>query len=214
MGRRGRERENGSRRPAGRSRLTHSKTAAIRTAIAVIAALFLAGYMTGGHGVKRMDGARARRYRRKRQARDRGHGGGNHDGVVSRQRDRRLTRQAVCGPHTASGAGDLSKRGALALAQSQYRQRRGDYANPDRQIGRRNLLPGITVHRDRRRAHRASPRQRLPSARRRVAGIEPAPRLPMAACPAQYRRRWLQLSLRGPAVPAPSGSVTPARARA
>ena len=34
--------------------MTHSKTAAIRTAIAVIAALFLAGYMTGDHGVKRM----------------------------------------------------------------------------------------------------------------------------------------------------------------
>ena len=54
LGRRGREREDGSRRPAGRSRLTHSKTAAIRTAIAVIAALFLAGYMTGDHGMKRM----------------------------------------------------------------------------------------------------------------------------------------------------------------
>ena len=36
----------------------------------------------------------------------------------------------------------------------------------------------------------------------------------LAACPAQFRRRWLQLSLHGPAVPAPSGSVTPPRARA
>ena len=44
--------------------------------------------------------------------------------------------------------------------------------------------------------------------------IEPAPRLPMAACPALERRRSIQLSLCGPAVPAPSGSVTPARARA
>ena len=44
--------------------MTYSKTAAIRTAIAVIAALFLAGCVTGDHGVKRMDGARARRYRR------------------------------------------------------------------------------------------------------------------------------------------------------
>ena len=29
---------------------------------------------------------------------------------------------------------------ALALAQSQHRQRRGDYPDPHRQIGRRNLL--------------------------------------------------------------------------
>ena len=81
--------------------MTYSKKAAIRTAIAVIAALFLAGCMTGDHGVKRMAGAgsaeslgRARIHGRKRQARDRGHGGGNHGGVVSRQRDRRLARQA------------------------------------------------------------------------------------------------------------------------
>ena len=87
-----RGRENGSRRPAGRSRLTHSKTAATRTAIAIIASLFRAGCMSGGHGVKRMDGARARRHRRggaqvhsrKRQARDRGHGSWNHGGAVSR----------------------------------------------------------------------------------------------------------------------------------
>ncbi len=64
FGRRGRGRENGSRRPAERPRMTHSKTAAIGTAIAVIAALFLAGYMTGDHGVKRMAGAGARRHRR------------------------------------------------------------------------------------------------------------------------------------------------------
>ena len=44
--------------------------------------------------------------------------------------------------------------------------------------------------------------------------IELAPRLPMAACTTQYWRRWLQLSLHGPAVPAPSASVTPPRARA
>ena len=37
--------------------MTYSKTAAIRTAIAVIAALFRAGCMSGGHGVKRMTGA-------------------------------------------------------------------------------------------------------------------------------------------------------------
>ena len=125
-----------------------------------------------------------------------------------------LARQAVCGLHTASRAGDPSKRDALALTQSQYRQRRGDYACPHLQIARRYLLPGISAHRDRRRTHRASLRQRLPPARRRVAGIGLAPRLPMAACPAQYRRRWIQLSLHGPAVPAPSGSVTPPRARA
>ena len=225
FGRRGGGRENGFRRPAGKPRMTYSKTAAIRTAIAVIAALFRAGCMSGGHGVKRMAGARARRSRRertrihgrKRQARDRGHGSWNHGGAVSRQRDRRLARPgrpAICGPFAASRVGDPSKRGTLPLAQSQYRQRRGDYANPHRQIGLRHLLSGITVHRDRRRAHRVSPRQRLPPARQRVAGIELAPRLPMAACPALERRRSIQLSLRGPAVPAPSGSVTPARARA
>ena len=37
--------------------MTYSKTAAIRTAIAVIAALFLAGCLTGDHGVKRAAGA-------------------------------------------------------------------------------------------------------------------------------------------------------------
>ena len=85
----------------------------------------------------------------------------------------------------------------LALAQSQYRQRRGDYTDPHLQIGRRNVLQGIPTHRARRRAHRASPRQRLPPARRLVAGIEPAPHLPMAACPALERRRSIQLSLHG-----------------
>ena len=65
----------------------------IRTTIAVIATLLLAGYMTGDHGVKRM-----------------------------------------------VGAGDPSKRGAPALAQSRYRQRRSDYADPHLQIGRQNLL--------------------------------------------------------------------------
>ena len=44
--------------------MTHSKTAQIRTAVAIIASLFRAGCMSGGHGVKRMDGARARRHRR------------------------------------------------------------------------------------------------------------------------------------------------------
>ena len=43
--------------------MTHSKTAAIRTAIAVIATLFLAGCMSGDHGVKRMAGPRAWRQR-------------------------------------------------------------------------------------------------------------------------------------------------------
>ena len=200
--------------------MTHSKTAPTRTAIAIIASLFRAGCMSSGHGVKRMADAGAPRIRRRRalihgrqrQARDRGLGGGNHGGVVSRQRDRRLARQAVCGPHPASSAGDPSKRG---LAQSQYWQRGGDYADAHLKIDRRrHLLSGISAHRDHRQTPRASPRQRLASARRRVAGIEPAPRLPMAACPAQYRRRWLQLSLHGPAVPAPSGSVTPPRARA
>ena len=37
--------------------MTYSKTAAIRTAIAVIAALFLAICMPGDHGVNRMAGA-------------------------------------------------------------------------------------------------------------------------------------------------------------
>ena len=37
--------------------MTYSKTAAIRTAIAVIAALSLAGCVTGDHGVKRAAGA-------------------------------------------------------------------------------------------------------------------------------------------------------------
>ena len=141
FGRRRRGRENGFRCPAGRPRLTHSKTAATRTAIAIIASLFRAGCVTGDHGVKRMAGAGTRRHRRgrarirgrKRQARDRGHGGWNHGGVVSRQRDRRLARPcrpAICGTHTLGRAGDPSKRGALALAQSQYRQCRRDYATP------------------------------------------------------------------------------------
>ena len=74
-------------------------------------------------GGRRTEAARIRRRRalihgRQRQARDRGLGGGNHGGVVSRQRDRRLARQAVCGPHAVSSAGDPSKRG---LAQSQSR---------------------------------------------------------------------------------------------
>ena len=43
--------------------MTYSKTAAIRTPIAITASLFRAGCMSGGHGVKRMDGARARRHR-------------------------------------------------------------------------------------------------------------------------------------------------------
>ena len=42
--------------------MTHSETAAIRTAIAVIAVLFLAGCMSGDHGVKRMAGAWAWRH--------------------------------------------------------------------------------------------------------------------------------------------------------
>ena len=37
--------------------MPHSMTAGIRTAIAVIALLFLAGCMTGNHGVKQMAGA-------------------------------------------------------------------------------------------------------------------------------------------------------------
>ena len=37
--------------------MTHSKTAAIRAAFAVIAALFLASCISGDHGVKRMAGA-------------------------------------------------------------------------------------------------------------------------------------------------------------
>ena len=37
--------------------MPHSMTAGIRTAITVIALLFLAGCMTGNHGVKRMAGA-------------------------------------------------------------------------------------------------------------------------------------------------------------
>ena len=37
--------------------MTHSKAVAIRTAIAIIASLFRAGCMSGGHGVKRMTGA-------------------------------------------------------------------------------------------------------------------------------------------------------------
>ena len=170
FGRRGRGRENGFRRPAGRPRTSYSHTATIRMAIAVIVLLFLTGCMSG-IWVKRMADAGARRHRRgharihglKRQTRDRGHGSGNHGGgggVVSRQRDRRLPRPggpALCGPHTASRAGDPSRRRALALAQSQYRQRRGDYADPHRQIGLRNLLQGIPTHRDRRRAHRGKP---------------------------------------------------------
>ena len=92
FGRRGRGRENGFRRPAGKPRMTYSKTAAIRTAIAVIAALFRAGCMSGDHGVKRMTGAEgsatsqggAQVHSRKRQARDRGHGSWNHGGAVSR----------------------------------------------------------------------------------------------------------------------------------
>ena len=100
---------------------------------------------------------RARIYGRKRQARDRGHGGGNNGGVVSRQRDHRLARQPVCGPHTASGAGDPSKRGALALAQSQYRQCRRYYADPHLQIGRLNLLQGTPTHRDPRRRRPGKP---------------------------------------------------------
>ena len=57
FGRRGRGRENGFRCPAGRPRMTYSKTAAIRTAIAITASLFRVGCMSGGHGVKRMTGA-------------------------------------------------------------------------------------------------------------------------------------------------------------
>ena len=54
FGRRGQGR---FRRSATRPRMTDSKAAAIRTAIAVMAALFLAGCGTGDHGVKRMAGA-------------------------------------------------------------------------------------------------------------------------------------------------------------
>ena len=43
--------------------MTHSKTPAIRTAIAVIATLFLASCMSGDYGVKRTDGPRAWRHR-------------------------------------------------------------------------------------------------------------------------------------------------------
>ena len=74
---------------------------------------------------------------------------------------------------------------------------RGDSANTHLQIDRLNLLRGIPAHHDRRRAHRASSRQRLAPAQRSVAGIELAPRLLMAVCPAQERRRSIQLSLRG-----------------
>ena len=41
--------------------MTHSKTAAIGTVLAVIAVLFLAGCVTGNHGVKRVAGSRKRR---------------------------------------------------------------------------------------------------------------------------------------------------------
>ena len=73
--------------------MTHSKAVAIRTAIAIIASLFRAGCMSGGHGVKRMTGAEgsatspgggAQVHSRKRQARDRGYGSWNHGGVISR----------------------------------------------------------------------------------------------------------------------------------
>ena len=60
FGPRGRGRENGFRCPAERPRITNSKAVAIGTAIAIIASLFRAGCMSGGHGVKRMAGARAR----------------------------------------------------------------------------------------------------------------------------------------------------------
>ena len=63
FGRRGRARENSFRCPAGRPRMTYSKTVAIRTAIAVIATLLLAGCMSGDHGVKRMAAPGAWRYR-------------------------------------------------------------------------------------------------------------------------------------------------------
>ena len=39
--------------------MTHSKTGAIKSAIAVLATLLLAGCMSGDHGVKRMAGPRA-----------------------------------------------------------------------------------------------------------------------------------------------------------
>ena len=53
----------------------------------------------------------------------------------------------LCGPQVRQAApGDRSKRGALALAQSQHRQRRGDYAGAHRQIGLRHLLSGIHCH--------------------------------------------------------------------
>ena len=50
----GRGREKGFCRPAVSPRRIHSKTPAIRTEIAVIAAQILAGYVIGDHGVKQM----------------------------------------------------------------------------------------------------------------------------------------------------------------
>ena len=197
FGRRGRGRENGSRRPAGRPRITNSKAVAIGTAIAIIASLIRVGCMSGGHGVKRMTGAEGSAtspgggqvHSRKRQARDAATAAGTMAGLfpgsgIGASLDQADRLYAARLRQAASG--DPSKRGALPLAQSQYRQRRGDYANPHRQIGLRHLLSGITVHRDRRRAHRVSPRQRLPPARRLVAGIELAPRLAHGVpCPTQ-----------------------------
>ena len=89
FGRRGRGRENGFRCPTGRPRMTHSKTAPTRTAITIIASLFRAGCMSSGHGGE-ADGRRAgsatspggaQVHSWKRQARDRGHGSGNHGGA-------------------------------------------------------------------------------------------------------------------------------------
>ena len=225
FGRRGRGRENGSRRPAGRPRITNSKAVAIGTAIAIIASLIRVGCMSGGHGVKRMTGAEGSAtspgggqvHSRKRQARDAATAAGTMAGLFPGsgigasldQADRlyaaRLRQAALesrpSGVPSRWHNPNTGNAGAITPTRTD-RSAAGIYCRE------------YQLNRDRRRAHRASPRQRLPPSRWLVAGIEPAPRPPMAACPALERRRSIQLSLRGPAVPAPSGSVTPARARA
>ena len=204
--------------------MTYSKTAQIRTATAIIASLFRAGCMSGGHGVKRMTGAGLG-----------GIAGGVHGSTAGSGKHGIAATVAgtMAGLFPGSGIG-----ASLDQADRLYAARLRQAASETRPIGvpsrwhipipatqglLRQPTPtdrpaastvGNNIHRDRQRAHRASPRQRLPPSRWLMAGIEPAPRLPMAACPALERRRSIQLSLHGPAVPAPSGSVTPARARA
>ena len=181
-----------------------------RRVIAVIAALFLAGFMSGDHGVK-ADGRRgARRHRWCVHGSTAGSGklgiaatvagtmaGLFPGGGISASLDNLYaarTRQAALETRPSGVPSrwhnpSTGNAGAITPTRT-YKSAGGIYCK-EYQL---TVTPGGVA--------RASPRQRLPPARPRVAGIELTPRSPGAAYSTREGRRSIQPSLHGPTAPA------------